>query len=136
MLQAISSAVNGSKIFYFPCVIKPDKVYQKIYKQIRTIEDINDNHEFNMILKDIDSSGCKALAGKQCRYTYTERTKREALADNSTEFKIITDKVLLYSAKPLLFKVNHIVQFDVSTAQEILKQISYTIQIKYLVTGI
>lgn len=105
-MQVLTNATNGSKIFYFPCVVKPNIVLLKIYKQIRMIEDMNDDdHEFNMILKDIDSSGCIVLTGKQCRYSYTERIKREALADNSTEFKIKTDKVLLYSAKPLLFKV-------------------------------
>lgn len=85
-------------------------------------EDINDDHEFNMALKDIDPSGCVALTGKQCRYSYAERIKRDALADNSTGIQIITDDVILYSAKPLLFKVN-IVRFNVNTAQEILKQI-------------
>lgn len=122
MLQVLSNATNGSKIFYFPCVVKPYTVYQKIYKQIRTIEDLNDDHEFNMALKDIDSNGCMALTGKQCRYSYTERIKRDALADNSTEFKIKTDNVILYSAKPLLFKVNDIVRFNINTGQEILKQ--------------
>ncbi|KYN33210.1 V-type proton ATPase subunit S1 [Trachymyrmex septentrionalis] len=102
--KVLSNATNGSKIFYFPCVLS-DESFQKIYKQI-IIEDIND-HEFNMILKDIDSSGCIALTGKQCRYSYTERIKREALADNSTsEFKIKTDNVLLYSAQPLILKIS------------------------------
>lgn len=108
MLQVLSNATNGWKIFYFPCVDKPSTVFQKMYKQIRTIEDINDDHELNMVLKDIDSNGCLALTGKQCRYSHTERIKRDALADNSTEFKIKTEHVLLYSAKPLSFKVNNI----------------------------
>lgn len=118
MLQVLSNATSGSKIYYFPCVVTPDTVFRKVYKQIRVIEDMNDDHEFNMILKDIDSSGCIALTGKQCRYSYTERIKRDAAADNSTEFKIKTDRVLLYSAKPLGFKVN-IVRFNVNIAQEI-----------------
>ncbi|KAG5333238.1 VAS1 ATPase, partial [Acromyrmex charruanus] len=107
--KVLSNATNGSKIFYFPCVVSPDEIFQKIYKQKKMIEDINDDHdhEFNMILKDIDSSGCIALTGKQCRYSYTERIKREALADNSTsEFKIKTDNVLLYSAQPLILKIS------------------------------
>ncbi|XP_011155753.2 uncharacterized protein LOC105193113 [Solenopsis invicta] len=102
--KVLSNATNGSKIVYFPCVDTPDTVLLKVYKQIKVIEDINDDHEFNMVLKDIDSSGCILLTGKQCRYSHTERIKREALADNSTEFKIKTNKVLLYSAKPLSFK--------------------------------
>lgn len=124
MLQVLSNATNGSKVFYFSCVDAPDVVYRKIYKQIRTIEDISDDHEFNMALKDIDSSGCIALTGEQCRFSHTERIKRDVLGDNSTEFKIKVDNVLLYSANPLVFKVNNIVQFDVNADQEILKQIS------------
>lgn len=89
-------------------------IYRKIYKQIKTIEDINDDHEFNMVLKDVDSSGCIALAGKQCRYSYTERIKRDVANSNNTEFKIKTDKVLLYSAEPLLLKVS-ILQFNIDT---------------------
>lgn len=73
---------------------------------MKTIEDINDDHELNMILKDTDSSTCLALTGKECRYSHTERIKREAPADNSTEdFKIKTDRVLLYSSKALSFQV-------------------------------
>lgn len=85
-------------------------VFRKTYNnnKIRLLEDINDDHEFNMILKDVDSNGYIALTGKQCRYSYTERIKRETVADNSTEFKIKTDKVILYSAKPLIFRVNNI----------------------------
>ncbi|XP_071560029.1 uncharacterized protein [Temnothorax nylanderi] len=103
--KVLSNAVNGSKIIYFPCVITPDVVYRKIY-EIKTIEDINDDHELNMALKDIDSNSCIAITGKQCRYSYAERIKREAVADNSTEFKIKTDRIILYSAKPLLFKAS------------------------------
>ncbi|EGI69110.1 PREDICTED: uncharacterized protein LOC105154940 [Acromyrmex echinatior] len=100
--KVLSNATNGSKIFYFPCVDSPNEVFQKIYKKI-----ISGNvNEFNMIFKDIDLSGCIALTGKQCRYS-TERIKREALADNSTsEFKIKTDNVLLYSAQPLILKIS------------------------------
>lgn len=108
MLQVLSNATNGSKIFYYPCVVSPDKIFQKIYKHIKNIENMNYDHEFNMVLKDIDSNGCIAFTGKQCRYSHAERIKREALADNSTEFKIKTDKVLLYSAQPLKFQVNNI----------------------------
>lgn len=57
-----------------------------------------------MILKDTDSSECIALTGKQCRYSQTERIKREA-AEEDTEFKIKTDRVLFYSSKSLSFKV-------------------------------
>ncbi|XP_012535706.1 uncharacterized protein LOC105836283 [Monomorium pharaonis] len=104
--KVLSNTTNGSKIFYYPCVVTSDTVFRKIYKQIRMIEDMNDDHEFNMVLRDVDSSGCIALTGKQCRYSHTERIKRETVADNSTEFKINTDKVLLYSTKPLLFKAS------------------------------
>ncbi|KYN04708.1 PREDICTED: uncharacterized protein LOC108772322 [Cyphomyrmex costatus] len=96
--KVLSNAINGSKILYFPCVVSPVTVFQNIYKQRKMI-DINDDHKFNMVLKDIDSSGCIALTGKQCRYSHTERIKREVSVDNSTELKIKTDKVLLYSAK-------------------------------------
>ncbi|KAL6262658.1 hypothetical protein P5V15_005451 [Pogonomyrmex californicus] len=102
--KVLSNATNGSKIFYFPCVVTPDAIFRKIYKQVKTIEDINDDHEFNMILKDVDSSGCTALTGKQCRYNYVERIKRDTANDNSTEFKIRTEKILFYSGKSLLFK--------------------------------
>lgn len=104
--KVLSNATNGSKIFYFPCVVTPDIVFQKTYDKIKMIENMNDDHEFNMILKDVDSSGCIALTGKQCRYSYTERIKRETVGDNSTEFKIKTDRVILYSAKPLIFKAS------------------------------
>ncbi|XP_024882201.1 uncharacterized protein LOC112461381 [Temnothorax curvispinosus] len=106
--KVLSNAVNGSKIIYFPCVITPDVVYRKIYRiyEIKTIEDMNDDHELNMALKDIDSNSCIAITGKQCRYSYAERIKREAVADNSTEFKIKTDRIILYSAKPLLFRAS------------------------------
>jgi len=104
----LSNATNGCKIFYFPCVDSPDEIFQKIYKEKQKKIEVID-HELNMILKDIDSNGCIALTGKQCRYSYPERIKREALADNSTsEFKIKTDNVLLYSAQPLILKVNNI----------------------------
>lgn len=106
----LSNATNVSKLHYLPCVDTPYSAFRKTstYKQMKTIEDINDDHELSMALKDTDSSmSCVALTGKKCRYSYTERIKREALADNSTvqEFKIKTDKVLFYSSKPLLFKV-------------------------------
>ncbi|XP_011863949.1 PREDICTED: uncharacterized protein LOC105559914 [Vollenhovia emeryi] len=104
--KVLSNTTNGSKIFYFPCVITPDAVSRKVYKEIRTVEDINDDHEFNMALKDVDSSGCMMLTGKQCRYSYTERIKRDAPEDNSTEFKIKTDRVIMYSAQPLTFKLS------------------------------
>lgn len=109
MLQVLSNATNGLKVSYFPCVIDADVVFRKTYpNKIRTIEDISDDHEFNMILKDVDSNGCIALTGKQCRYSYTERIKRETVEKNFTGFKIQTDKVILYSTKPLIFKVNNI----------------------------
>lgn len=94
----------------------PDAVFQKLFSigQVKTIEDVND-HELTMILKDTDSSRCVALTGKQCRYS--ERIKRdtansEASEDNKKddkdeEFKIQTDRVIFYSAKPLLFKVRN-----------------------------
>ncbi|KYN23329.1 PREDICTED: uncharacterized protein LOC108758424 [Trachymyrmex cornetzi] len=105
--KVLSNATNGSKIFYFACVVSSDEIIQKICKQKKMIEDINDDHNLNMILKDIDSNGCIVLTGKQCRYSYTERIKREVLADNSTsEFKIKTDDVLLYSAQPLTLKIS------------------------------
>ncbi|KAL0110824.1 hypothetical protein PUN28_014046 [Cardiocondyla obscurior] len=104
--KVLSNATNGSKIFYFPCVDNPNTIFQKLYKQIRIVEDVNDEHELNMVLKDMDSNGCVALTGKQCRYSYTERIKRQVLESNSTEFKIKTDRVLLYSAKPLLLKTS------------------------------
>jgi hypothetical protein len=104
--KVLSNTTSGSKIFYFPCVITPDLVYHKLYKQIRVIEDINDDHEFNVALKDIDSNGCIALTGKQCRYSYTERIKREVSTDNTTQVKIKTDKVILFSAKPFEFQAN------------------------------
>ncbi|XP_018060004.1 PREDICTED: uncharacterized protein LOC108694836 [Atta colombica] len=104
--KVLSNATNGSKIFYFPCVDSPDEIFQKIYKEKQKKIEVID-HELNMILKDIDSNGCIALTGKQCRYSYTERIKREALADNFTsEFKIKTDNVLLYSAQPLILKIS------------------------------
>jgi len=113
MLQVLSNLIKGSKIFYFRCV--STSVFQNSNLTIKDIKDIYDGHALNMILKDIDSSGngsnCIALTGKWCCYNNTERTKREVLeenADNSTEFKIKTDDVLLYSTKPLLFKVNNI----------------------------
>ncbi|XP_011699483.1 PREDICTED: uncharacterized protein LOC105456847 [Wasmannia auropunctata] len=100
--KVLSNATNGSKILYHPCVKALD-ILQNNYKT-RTL-DINDEHEVNMIFKDIDSNGCIVLTGKQCRYSYAERIKREALAANTTtEVRIKTDKVILYSAEPLLFK--------------------------------
>lgn len=71
---------------------------------MKMIEDINDDHELNMVLKDTDTSTCIALTGKECRYSHNERIKRDVLADNSTDFKIKTDRVLLYSTG-LSFKV-------------------------------
>ncbi|KAL6446438.1 hypothetical protein ACFW04_001187 [Cataglyphis niger] len=104
--KVLSIATNGSKLYYFPHVLKPITIFEKIYsdKQIRTVEDINDDHELNMVLKDTDSNDCIALTGKQCRYSQTERIKREAANGNdTTEFKIKTDKVLFYSSKSLYF---------------------------------
>lgn len=110
MLQVLSIATNGSKLYYFPCVLKPNTIFQKIYsdKQIRTIEDINDDHELNMVLKDTDSSECIALTGKQCRYSQSERIKREAAENNTAEFGIRTDRILFYSSKSLLFEVKQL----------------------------
>ncbi|XP_070154330.1 uncharacterized protein [Polyergus mexicanus] len=104
--KVLSIATNGSRLYYFPRVLKPNTIFEKIYsdKRIRTIEDINDDHELNMILKDTDSSECIALTGKQCRYSQTERIKREAAENNTAEFKIKTDKVLFYSSKSLYFE--------------------------------
>lgn len=93
-------ATNGSRLYYLPT----NTIFQKMYDKIKTIENINDDHELNMILKDTDSSECIALTGKQCRYSQTERIKREA-AIGDTEFKIKTDRVLFYSSKSLSFKV-------------------------------
>lgn len=103
----LSTAINGSRLYYLPCVFEPTTSFQKLYsdKQIRTIEDINDEHELNMVLKDTDSSECIALTGKQCRYSQTERIKREDTKEDTGEFKIKTDKILLYSSKSLSFKV-------------------------------
>lgn len=67
------------------------------------IEDISDD-QLNMALKDSDSNACIALAGKQCRYSQAERIKRDAEED-SKEFKIKTDRVLLYSSTSPTFKV-------------------------------
>ncbi|CAL1673854.1 unnamed protein product [Lasius platythorax] len=105
--KVLSIATNGSKLYYFPCVLKPNTIFEKIYsdKQIRTIEDINDDHELNMVLKDTDSSECIALTGKQCRYSQSERIKREAAENNTAEFGIRTDRILFYSSKSLLFKI-------------------------------
>jgi len=118
MLQMLSDVINGSKIFYSPCA-DIFSIITSAFQKIYNLKDIiSDDHMFNMILKDINSSGsnnngsnCIAITGKSCRYTNTERIKRKVLAenaDNSTEFKIKTDDVLLYSTKPLLFKVNNI----------------------------
>lgn len=60
-----------------------------------------------MVLKDTDSSECIALTGKQCRYSQTERIKREAVEENTEEFKIKTDNILFYSSKSLSFKVKN-----------------------------
>jgi len=81
--------------------------FQKVYRgnHIKTIEDINDDHELNMVLKDTDSSECIVLTGKQCRYSQTERIKREDAKEGTEEFKIKTDKILFYSSKSLSFKV-------------------------------
>lgn len=104
--KMLSTAINGSRLYYLPCVFEPTTSFQKLYsdKQIRTIEDINDEHELNMVLKDTDSSECIALTGKQCRYSQTERIKREDTKEDTGEFKIKTDKILLYSSKSLSFK--------------------------------
>ncbi|XP_072759752.1 uncharacterized protein [Anoplolepis gracilipes] len=106
--KVLSIATNGSKVYYFPRVPKSHMIFQKIYseKQIRTIEDINDDHELNIVLKDTDSSECTALTGKQCRYSQTERIKREAAENNTSEFKIKTDRILFYSSKSLSFKAS------------------------------
>lgn len=103
----LSNITNGSKLYYLPNVDTPYSAFDKTftYKQMKTIEDINDDHELNMILKDTDSSTCLALTGKDCRYSHNERIKRDTPKDNSTEFKIRTDRVILYSTNPLSFKV-------------------------------
>jgi len=107
MLQVLSIATNGSKIHYFPFVFMPDAVFEKVFtdRQIKIIEDINDDHELNMILKDTDSSTCVALTGKQCRYSQTDRIKRDAAAEESKEFKINIDRFLFYSSQALIFNV-------------------------------
>lgn len=103
----LSNITNGSKLYYFPSVDTPYSAFWKTctYKQEKTIQDVNDEHELNMALKDTNLTTCVALTGKECRYSYTDRIKRDVAADNSTEFKIKADNVLLYSSKPLYFKV-------------------------------
>lgn len=107
MLQVLSNATNGYKLYYLPSVDTPYSAFRNTftYKQMKTIENINDDHELNMVLKDIDSSTCVALTGKECRYSHNERIKRDVLATNLTDFRIKTDRVLLYSGAPLSFKV-------------------------------
>lgn len=85
----------------------PATVFQKVYsdKQTKRIEDINDDHELNMILKDTDPGTCVALTGKQCRYSQTERIKRETSTEESEDFKIDMDRFLFYSSKTPLFNV-------------------------------
>ncbi|XP_014487593.1 PREDICTED: uncharacterized protein LOC106751250 [Dinoponera quadriceps] len=107
--KVLSNAINGSKLYYLPCVDTPYSIFRKTitYKQMKMIEDINDDHELNMVLKDIDSNTCVALTGKECRYSHNDRIKRDVPADkkNYTDFRLKTDRVLLYSSKALLFKV-------------------------------
>ncbi|XP_011135501.1 uncharacterized protein LOC105180874 [Harpegnathos saltator] len=108
-IKILSNVTNGSKMHYLPCVDTPYSVFRKTfnYKQMKTLEDINDNHELNMVFKDIDSSTYIAITGKECRYSQNERIKREVFADNSTDFRIKTDRVLLYSSAALSFKVGN-----------------------------
>lgn len=107
--KVLLNAVNDSspRVIYCPSVVKPNTIFEKMYsdKQIKTIEDINDDHELNMILKNTDSSKCIALTGKQCRYSQTERIKREATDNNTVEFGIRTDRILFYSSKSLSFQI-------------------------------
>ncbi|EZA52705.1 hypothetical protein DMN91_001543 [Ooceraea biroi] len=105
--KVLSIATNGSKLHYFPFVFKPAAVFQKVFsdKQVQTIEDINDHHELNMILKDSDPSTCVALTGKQCRYSQAERIKRDTAAEESEEFKINIKRFLFYSSQTPLFHV-------------------------------
>ncbi|XP_012220446.1 uncharacterized protein [Linepithema humile] len=103
--KVLSVVTNGSEIHYFPCVHTPDAVFQKVFndEQMRIIEDLSDD-QLNMALKDSDSNACIALAGKQCRYSQTERIKRDTAKENSTEFKIKTDRVILYASTSPTFK--------------------------------
>ncbi|XP_029166616.1 uncharacterized protein LOC114937355 [Nylanderia fulva] len=105
--KVLPIVTNGSKLYYYPSVFKPNTILEKLYsdKQIRTLEDINDDHELNMVLKDTDSSECIALTGKQCRYSQPERIKRETTENNTAEFGIRTDRILFYSSKPLSFQI-------------------------------
>lgn len=103
----LSIVTKGSFIRYFPCVDTPDTTFQKVFsdRQMRIIEDIS-NDQLNMALQDSDSNECVALVAKQCRYSQTERIKRDtAAAEDSDAFKIKTDRVILYASKPPTFKV-------------------------------
>ncbi|KAG7200880.1 hypothetical protein KM043_003243 [Ampulex compressa] len=119
--EVLKKIMPGEAVRYLPAVQQPLRVLRELpyynhtndedtdnavegqilFKRIKTIDDFYKHYES---LKEFNTRLVPILTGERCAYRDSDRVKRE-VQEETMEFIIRTDRVLLYSSQPLSIKV-------------------------------